>query len=412
MGLGKLAERIESVDTATAGVGELTAALGDLNRVDGWVSVTKAAITRRLAELEAAGQAPPAVDVLARSGRSSQREAAKSERRAEAYGQVPAMSTQRVAGRISDEHADALATAASRLDDVQRAALFAHGDDLAADAAACTPGQFARHLRRRVEALSTDDEATDRSEHQRYLATLSHGLNDATGMGWIRADLHPDDYQRFTRKLDAEITALRKRTDTTEFVGQRYDQVAAAAFMGLITSTRAAAHTVPEVVVLIDLLTLQAGTHNDSTCEYSNGTPVPVATARRHACTADIIPVVLDGEGRPLDVGRAKRHATPAQRSALRALYRTCAVDGCETSFDKTEIHHLREWDRQHGPTDLANLLPVCTYHHHRAHEGRWRLQLEASTRQLTVHLPDGTLHSRGLPDLLTERHARPHQAA
>jgi hypothetical protein len=84
---------------------------------------------------------------------------------------------------VSDEHADALANAVGKLDDMQRARLCARGDDLAKRAAASTPGQFAQHLRKVTDALSTDDETSDRSEHQRTLATLSHGLNDTTGMG-------------------------------------------------------------------------------------------------------------------------------------------------------------------------------------------------------------------------------------
>jgi hypothetical protein len=131
-----------------------------------------------------------------------------------------------------------------------------------------------------------------------------------------------------------------------------------------------------------------------------------VATARRHACNASIIPAVLDSAGMPLDVGRGARHATPAQRRALRSMYRTCAVGDCDRGFDHCEIHHLLEWDEHDGPTDLDNLLPVCSYHHHRAHEGRWRLQLDPSTRQLDVSLPDGALHSRSRPDLLAERRA------
>lgn len=401
MSPGKLSERIESVDTATAGMAQLTAALSDLNRIDGWVSVKKAEVTRRLRELEAEGSAPPAADVLARSNRSSSRQAAKDERRAEAYGNAPALGEQRAAGRVSDEHADALANAAKKLDDDQQNELFAQGEELARRAAASTPAQFAHHLRKLTDALSSDDEAADRSEQQRANARLTHGINAETGMGWIRGELHPDDYQKLKAKLDAETAALRKRG---EYEAMSYDQVAASAFMSLITSTRAAAQPVPEVTVLIDLDTLQNGTHADSICEYGDGTPVPATTARRHACNADIIPVVLDGDGQPLDVGRAKRHATPAQRKALRSMYRTCAVDGCETSFDKTEMHHLLEWDQHHGPTDLDNLLPVCSFHHHRAHEGRWRLQLDPSTRELSVFLADGTLHSRCLPDLLTER--------
>ena len=161
-----------------------------------------------------------------------------------------------------------------------------------------------------------------------------------------------------------------------------------------------------EVIVLIDHNTITTGLHERSIVEYGDGTSLPVETARRHACTANVIPTVLDSRGMPLDVGRGARHATPAQRRALRSMYRTCAVGECDRGFDHCEIHHLLEWDQHHGPTDLDNLIPVCGFHHHRAHEGRWRLQLDPSTRHLSVFLPDGTLHSRSLPDLLREQTA------
>jgi len=134
---------------------------------------------------------------------------------------------------------------------------------------------------------------------------------------------------------------------------------------------------------------------------------VPAETVRRHACDAEIIPVVLDGEGRPLDVGRSQRLATCEQRIALRAMYRTCGIDGCNTNFDRCEIHHVLEWTADQGPTDLRYLVPLCDHHHHRAHEGRWRLQLDPDTRDLTVTYPDGTHHSTALPDIFDEQRIR-----
>lgn len=400
MGCRQLVERIESVDIAAADLASLTSTLADLNRIKGWVSVTEATVARRLAALEAEGKAPPAADLLARSGRTSRRDAEKASRRAEAYGQVPDLERQRAKGRVSDEHADALASAAGKLNDEQREELFALGDELARHAAASTPGQFARHLGKVADTIATDA-ALECSEQQRAKATLSHGINNDTGMGWIRAELHPDDYQKFKRTLRSEVAAIRKRP---EYDGQRLDQVAATAFMRLVTSKRAAATPPVNVGVLIDLTTITSGRHAETTCEYSDGTPMPIETARRLACDANIIPMVLGGEAQPLDVGRAKRHATPAQRTALRSMHRTCAVGECEREFDDCEVHHLAEWDQHHGPTDLENLLPLCGYHHHRVHEGRWRLQLDASTRELSVFLPDGSLHRRCLPDLLEER--------
>ena len=112
------------------------------------------------------------------------------------------------------------------------------------------------------------------------------------------------------------------------------------------------------------------------------------------AATADIIPVVLDGDGVALDVGRAKRVATRDQRRALRAMYRTCAHPGCTVGFDDCDIHHVAPW--QHGgPTDLANLLPLCSRHHHLVHEGGWTLTLRAD-RRIELRRPDGSLHFEG----------------
>jgi hypothetical protein len=400
MGMGKLTERIESVEVACEDVARLAATLADLNRLKGWVSVVEARISRRLAELEASGHAPPPADLLARSGNSSKRAAERAARRATVYGNVPSLERQRAKGRVSDEHGDALAAAASKLTDQQCTQLFALDAELARQAAGSTPAQFARHLGRVVDTIAANA-ARDRSEQQRGLASLSHGLNGDTGMGWLRAELHPDDYQRVKRKLDAEVTAIRQRA---EHEGRRPDQIAASAFVDIVTSQRAAASPPPELLMLIDLRSITTGPHASGVSEYVDGTALPLDTARRHACNADIIPVVLGGAGQPLDVGRARRHATRAQRHALRSMYRTCAVGDCERSFDRCEMHHLAEWDRQSGPTDLANLVPICSFHHHRAHEGRWRLQLDPSTRQLDVHLRNGELHSRSLPDMMQDR--------
>jgi hypothetical protein len=87
-------------------------------------------------------------------------------------------------------------------------------------------------------------------------------------------------------------------------------------------------------------------------------------------------------------------------------MYRTCAVDGCNTSFDRCEIHHILEWAEHRGPTDHKYLIPACSFHHHRFHEGRWRLELDPDTRELTICYPDRTLHSRSKPDIATEHDA------
>ena len=51
---------------------------------------------------------------------------------------------------------------------------------------------------------------------------------------------------------------------------------------------------------------------------------------------------------------------------------------------------HVSYW-RNGGRTDIRNLLPLCSRHHHLAHEGSWQLTLDPESRALTVIKPGGT---------------------
>ena len=93
---------------------------------------------------------------------------------------------------------------------------------------------------------------------------------------------------------------------------------------------------------------------------------------------------------------KGTRLASRAQRRALRALYPTCAVPGCCVAFEFTKPHHVHYWEHG-GPTNLANLLPVCSKHHHAIHEGGWKLTLQPN-RHLKISLPDGTALTTGPP--------------
>lgn len=51
----------------------------------------------------------------------------------------------------------------------------------------------------------------------------------------------------------------------------------------------------------------------------------------------------------------------------------------------------MLEWDRDHGPTDLANGAPLCSHHHHAVHEGGFGIKADAQG-DLTFFRPDGSL--------------------
>jgi hypothetical protein len=115
---------------------------------------------------------------------------------------------------------------------------------------------------------------------------------------------------------------------------------------------------------------------------------LPVETVRRWACIGDVTPVVVAADGVRLYLGRETRLANRAQRRALRAMYRTCAL--CEVPFEHTQIHHITYYGLHQGLTDIDNLAPLCSRHHHLVHEGGWKLDL-AADRTLTVTKPGGT---------------------
>ena len=158
----------------------------------------------------------------------------------------------------------------------------------------------------------------------------------------------------------------------------------------------------PEIVVVVDA--------RQQTLDANGGTPVvdwglPVELPPRALedlfQRADAHPVivhngaVLHAPGE-MNLGRTTRLASRAQRRALRALYPTCAVPACCVAYEFTKPHHVHYWEHG-GPTDLANLLPVCSKHHHAIHEGGWKLTLRPD-RQLTITLPDGTILTTGPP--------------
>jgi len=98
------------------------------------------------------------------------------------------------------------------------------------------------------------------------------------------------------------------------------------------------------------------------------GEPISAAEARRLACSARILPVVLGGRSEPLDLGRSQRLFSPAQRKALRLRDKECRAEGCTVPAAWTDAHHLDPWSKG-GRTDLVDGILLCGHHHRLAHD-------------------------------------------
>lgn len=117
--------------------------------------------------------------------------------------------------------------------------------------------------------------------------------------------------------------------------------------------------------------------------------PINYLTLDRMLCDADIIPVIIDGTGEILDIGRSRRYPSPAQRRALTLRDRGCVFPGCDININRCDAHHIVPWE-WNGPTNLANLVLVCRYHHHCVHEGGFVLT-RGIDHLVRVWRPDGT---------------------
>ena len=126
------------------------------------------------------------------------------------------------------------------------------------------------------------------------------------------------------------------------------------------------------VVVTVDHDRLRdslGGAHLDT------GHDLSASQARRLACNAGILPLVLAGESLPLDLGRTARFFTEHQRVALATRYTECAADGCDRPYAWSELHHQDPWATG-GATDLHLAVPLCGFHHRCAHDPKYATTL------------------------------------
>ena len=234
-------------------------------------------------------------------------------------------------------------------------------------------------------ALPPDDDASDqvqwaeRGLHLRHnvdrTITITITLPAATAMEVLSAVDHLTP--RASVQPDGERPTL---------AAQRADAVVAMAGAALAATDHQLATDRPRYLVHLHTGDDQQEAHADGR-DDAMVVGVSDATAERLWCDADQETVTHDSDGNEVT---AVSDRSSVIRGHLRRLVqlrdRTCRVPGCDHRA-RREIHHLHH--RGHGGTDhIDNLLLVCSYHHHRLHEGGWHAQ----------RLPDGTIEFT-LPD-------------
>ncbi|MGQ0775236.1 MAG: DUF222 domain-containing protein [Pseudonocardiales bacterium] len=127
---------------------------------------------------------------------------------------------------------------------------------------------------------------------------------------------------------------------------------------------------------LVITLTLSDLIHGLGRISLDAGGSLCATEARRLACDAGVIPMVLDGDSMPLDVGREQRLVTFALRAALAQRDRGCSFPGCGRAPRYCHGHHLVHWV-DGGETKLSNTCLLCEYHHNIVHRQGWHIRLD-----------------------------------
>jgi Domain of unknown function (DUF222) len=93
-----------------------------------------------------------------------------------------------------------------------------------------------------------------------------------------------------------------------------------------------------------------------------------------YLCEGGTVGIVFNENGQILDAGREQRLFTKTQRTALGVRDGGCRYPGCDKPPSWCEAHHINYWARDHGPTDIANGILLCRYHHMLIHNQGWEI--------------------------------------
>ena len=322
--------------------------------------------------------------------------AAQLVRAGRALEHLPAVAAAFADGRISAEQ---VATIAPVTRDEHRAAAAEQGVDLAAvdatlaDVAATRPhSELAQVVHHYLERLDPDGVEPDPTEG-RSLSIAKHSDGSVTG----RFDLDAVGGEKVQTVLESMVQAARPAGDIRSRAQQLGDALVQWADNTLAAGDLPILRTVkPHVQVIINIEDLVAPAIGPAAGEMGFGATISAARTRWLACDGNVSRVIMGPDGHVLDFGRSKRIVPPQLRKATELRDRHCVFAGCEAPTHWCDVHHVAEWVRDEGETNLENSALLCERHHTQVHHG-FRVERQPDGRWRTWR-PDGT-------EILLHRH-------
>jgi hypothetical protein len=233
---------------------------------------------------------------------------------------------------------------------------------------------IARHLRDRLD----QDGAEPRDELRRTKRSLRL-VSRRDGMTRLEWEMPPETAGLVKAGIDAIVSDhLRRERDeaaSTERTLEQRRADAAELVFHHVASCSNPAGDLPTITMVVRM-TLESLVEGLGAASIDGQTEtISASTARRLAAEVELIPLVLGGRSESLDIGRARRLFTRAQKLAMAERDEGCAFPGCTSPPSFAEAHHI-EWWSDGGGTDLSNGVLLCAFHHHRVHDDGWQIEL------------------------------------
>jgi hypothetical protein len=216
-----------------------TRAVEGLQAVDALVGWCEAQRARWASVLAAECPAPEVV--VAEASRCSSREADRLVERASTLDAVPGFAEALADGRVAAGHVDALTRGLASLDtDDQRSRLAGQARQLEQAARLMTPDEFAKRVRREVQAIQTADGGDDphaKLQRQRRAARLRTWVERDTGMWCLAGRFDPLTGFALHNQLQQAVNTLfrdQQPADAPVDPGERQDYLRALALVELM----------------------------------------------------------------------------------------------------------------------------------------------------------------------------------
>jgi len=210
------------------------------------------------------------------------------------------------------------------------------------------------------------------------------------GMVRVDGDLDPETGESLMTAIGAVLNAearSRERDDDRTPAQRRADALGEICRQWLDRSDR------PVIGGERPHLTVTVGAEElarSGAAELDHAGPVGSESARRLACDASVMRVVLSGRSEPLDISRRTPVIPPSMRRAVIVRDVRCRFPGCDRPHTWCDAHHVRHWAKG-GPTSVDNLLLLCRRHHRLIHR-REGFTVELVGSRPEFRRPDGSI--------------------